>query len=316
VPRGEAGGAVAGGLASSQARRADPHAPLGLRLLLDTDPWFQPGGLQDPGTDDVAQGQQPDPDERWSSFLPFGRERALAAGVELPLPFGVSATYSYLRRDVEVKSVKAGLNGAELRPVEFAEIESDVQVHNALLRADAWILPMVNAALFYGWTWNETDTAIDATIPRPGPLPDLQRSLVLPTELDGPTYGASVRFAGGYESLFVTGDLNWITVDLGRLSKTEVRVASLRTGLMLDWNGYEPRVYTGVTLWDTDRSMFGSETIAGVGTVDFLVDQAGVTDTSIILGANLPIADRFEFLVEVQHLDDLLFVTTGGFVRF
>jgi hypothetical protein len=54
---------------------------------------------------------------RWSSFLPFMADEALKRGYELPLPFGASAIYDYIQRDIKVNDLRIGLNGAPLQSV-------------------------------------------------------------------------------------------------------------------------------------------------------------------------------------------------------
>src|SRR5262245_61129396 len=77
----------------------------------------------------------PTESKRWSSFLPLMSEEAIKKGYELPLPFGVSAIYNYIQRDIEVSDLRIGPAGSPPQSVSrFVDLGSDSQVNVALTR--------------------------------------------------------------------------------------------------------------------------------------------------------------------------------------
>ena len=76
------------------------------------------------------------------------------------------------------------------------------------------------------------------------------------------------------------------------------------------------RIGSGHRRKDTDRTNAGAATVPGVGTVEFEVDQSGVTNLSLILGMLFSVDDNYEIMTEVQHLDDIFMFTFGGAFRF
>ena len=130
--------------------------------------------------DETAQVPAPDgvaaatsvPEERWSSFLPLMAEEARKRGYELPLPFGASAIYNYLERDIEVTDLGIGVNGAPVGSVsDYVDLGSTSHVNVALARFDAWILPFLNVYALLGHIDNQSTTRAVVTVPVPGPGP-------------------------------------------------------------------------------------------------------------------------------------------------
>ncbi|NJO55359.1 MAG: hypothetical protein HC834_02265 [Rhodospirillales bacterium] len=80
----------------------------------------------------TAAGAGTEP-ERWSSFLPLMAGEATSRGYELPLPFGLSAIYNFIERDIQVDDLRLGLDGGSPQSVSrFVDLGSDSRVNVAL----------------------------------------------------------------------------------------------------------------------------------------------------------------------------------------
>ena len=127
----------------------------------------------------------------------------------MPLPFGVSAVYNYVARDIEVKDVRLGDGGALASVSQFANFNARSTVNAALVKADAWLFPFLNVYLLAGTIHNTSDTNIQVTVPGPGSLPgNRQFNITAESELDGFVGGGGVTLAGGYRQFFIMADVN------------------------------------------------------------------------------------------------------------
>ena len=202
------------------------------------------------------------------------------------------------------------MDGAPLEPVSFVDVESKSKVLNTMLRVDSWILPFLNVYVMGGYTYNESVSAVTVTLPGPG---NRQVTFDVPADLDGPTFGGGITLAAGYANFFLSIDANWSRTDLGAFSSTiDVFLGSIRTGWFGRFGKTEVRIWTGVTYWDTARTIGGVVDLPGGGTVQFEVEQGPVTDLSVIFGGNIELSKRFSMVFEVQVLRDV-FMVLGSF---
>jgi hypothetical protein len=98
---------------------------------------------------------KPDPDDlHWSSFLPIWGEEAKKRGYELPFPFGVSGSFFYGKRDIDVNSVDVDIKNITLNVDKYAFVKVRSKEKNWSMRFDTWILPFLNVYLLGGYTQN------------------------------------------------------------------------------------------------------------------------------------------------------------------
>jgi hypothetical protein len=142
-------------------RKPDLH----LRLVSSTDigQQFQREASVDKKViKDKELNLKPDPDDRrWSSFLPIWGEEAKKRGYELPLPFGVSGSFFYGKRDIDVNSVDVDIKNITLNVDKYAFVKVRSKEKNWSMRFDAWVLPFLNVYLLGGYTQEHTDVNID-----------------------------------------------------------------------------------------------------------------------------------------------------------
>ena len=273
-----------------------------------------PVAMQSPPS---AASQAPLPvpveDERWSSFLPLYGKEAAAAGYELPLPFGVGATFSILSgRDIEVDDLRIGVNGADPKSVSrFVDLGSESDVFNTNLKLDAWILPFLNVYALVGYVYNvsETHVRVDA-----GPF---DYDVKVDTRLDGFVGGGGVTIAGGYRDFFVVVDANYTQTDIGFDDDFRAVTGAIRAGWMTKLGGVSAQFWTGAAYWDTANTAKGHADVPGVGRVDFEADQGPVHSWLLDFGTNLRFERSFEAFADLSFdLHGGVIVTVGPVFRF
>lgn len=135
----------------------------------------------------------------WYGLWPELTKEALNQGYDIPLPFGVSATYINLRRNVEVKSVKAGVNGTLKDVSRFLAVDTENEVQTGLIRLDAFPLPFLNIYAFGGRIDNQSEVDLAITIPGPGGG-DISQDIRIFPDLQADIWGAGANLSGGYKN--------------------------------------------------------------------------------------------------------------------
>ena len=240
-------------------------------------------------------------------------------GYELPLPFGVSVVYNYLARDIEVTDVRVGVNGESLSSVsQFANFNARSSVNAALLKADTWVFPFLNMYLLLGYIHNTSDTNIQVTVPRPGPLPGTRQfNITAKSELEGFVGGGGVTVAGGYRQLFVMADVNYTQTEMGFDDRFRALIASARAG----WNGQAGaiplRLWVGGAYWDTKNTARSTVDVPDVGTVRFEADQGPKNPWNMVVGLSSSLHRHLDLFAEYGFSPgDLVFFAGGLTVRF
>lgn len=260
--------------------------------------------------------QSDDPD-RWTSFLPYMKEEALARGHELPLPIGVGLVYNYLQRDIKVTDVRLGINGDPPRSISrFFDLGSNSKVNAGLVKGDVWLLPFLNLYALLGYIDNESTSIGHVTVPRIGGGTS-EFDIQIPTKIDGLVGGLGLTLAGGYKDFFIAGDVNYSQTDLGFDSSFHALVASVRTG----WHGkvgdVPLRLWVGGTYWDTANTASSTLDVAGVGRVQFEADQGPRHPFNAAIGGSTVFNRRWEFFAEFGfNFDDVKIFATGITFRF
>src|SRR5262245_60884705 len=239
--------------------------------------------------------------KRWSSFLPLMSGLATSRGIELPLPFGVGVVYYHLDRDIEIKDVRVGRNGAPPRSVsEFAVLSATSNVENVNLKADAWILPFVNVYVIAGMVFNDSQTSIDVTIP--GILPSSPPRTIhseVPTTIEGDVEGVGMTVAGGYPPYFLVVDVNAAQANLGFDDELQATVVSTRAGWTGDVRGRTTQTWLGATYWDTFATPTGSVVDPDGGTLQFEVDQGPRWPWTYSVGAHVNFSPNIEAAIDL-----------------
>lgn len=285
---------------------------------LDSPPAFSLAALEAPPAAGEGAVGSPIQERHWSS-LPFLGEQARQRGYQLPLPFGVTAAYNYVARDVEVTDVRVGVNGAPLSSVsDVANFKARSTVDAAVVKTDAWLLPFLNVYVLLGYIKNSTEINVEVTVPRPGPLPGSRQFTIKTTaELEGFVGGGGLSLAGGYRELFAMVDVNYTQTELGFDDRFRAVIASGRVG----WNGRAGplplRLWVGGAFWDTENTARSTVDVPAVGSVRFEADQRPKHPWNAVVGASAAPHRHVELFAEYGfNGDDVTFFAGGLTFRF
>jgi len=268
-------------------------------------------------------GSTPDFEEtdpgRWSDFLPLMKEEAVSRGHELPRPFGVSAIYNYIERDIKITDTRLALGAGPSTSVsKFLDLKSTSKVDVALGRFDVWVLPFANVYVIAGNVYNKSSTDALITLPNPIPgRPPFQYQTQFDTEIDGFVGGLGLTLAGGYKNWFIAADANYSQTDMGFDDDFKALIAGVRTG----WHGtigaHSCRFWTGVMYWDTSNTARSTIRLPNGQQLSFEADQGPVNEWNLSLGGSVVITEGFEAFAEYGfNFDDIKFVATGLTYRF
>jgi hypothetical protein len=160
-------------------------------------------------------------------WLPIWGQEAREKGFDLPLPFGVGLTYTYMKQNMVVSDVTI-----EGRPVGVTLRDAETVSDTVVFRADAWLFPFLNVYGLVGHT---------AGVTRPAVVFSNGEVLKSEVKYDRPSYGAGTTLAAGYKAWFATVDANWTTGSLvssdgGQISDEPIQsiTATPRTGLLFN----------------------------------------------------------------------------------
>jgi len=252
--------------------------------------------------------------ETWSSFLPMMAEKAYQHGYELPLPFGVGLNFITLKRDIEVKEIRAGFD--ELHNVtDLVTVDATTHVGTLVARVDAWLLPFLNLYVMGGYIENKSEVMANFSINNPLPGGGITNITLNSTgDMSGILMGGGIMLAAGYADFFLTLDANFTSTKLdGILDETiQVGIYTMRTG----WDGMVKqtpvRIWLGGMYWDSERVVKGS-----AGPIRFEVLQGPVDPFNFTLGTNIDLSKKVQLFTEYAfNFADLQMLTIGASYRF
>jgi hypothetical protein len=267
-------------------------------------PWTEPMSI--PAASPVI-------DQEDEFFLPLFADKAREMGYKLPLPLGAGVSFMYINRPTAITGVQAGVNNGGLNEVNFLSFDATATVTTAITRVDAWILPMVNVYLLGGYIWNESTVNMSVDLPGAPNTP-----LTSEGNLEGPVYGAGITAAGGYKELFASLDFNYTHSDFGKISAFQAALTTLRMGWNTVIDGADVRLWTGLSYWDTKRTISGSIQTGGapIQSIQFAVDQEPVDPVTALLGTSITLSDNFWLMLELQGWQDTRALLGGVTFRF
>jgi len=250
--------------------------------------------------------------------LPLLGEEARKAGYELPKAFGVAGIYNYLERDVDVRDLRIGIDGAPLTSVsDFVDLGSRSHVNVGLGRLDMFLFPFLNLYTLLGYVHNESSTKGNVTVDPPGPGGPISFPFSAETELDGFVGGFGMTVAGGYKQLFVALDANWTQTDIGFDDEFRAVVASLRTGWNGKIQGTPVRLWTGGAYWDTATTARATVQVPGTGSVAFEADQGPANPWNMVFGGQATFHENIDLFLETgTNFDDMKYFAFGLTFRF
>jgi hypothetical protein len=254
---------------------------------------------------------------KWMGLWPSLTEAAIAEGYDLPLPFGISANYIYLRRNIEVKEVKAGLNGSLNDVSNYLAVETENDVQTGLIRFDAFLLPFLNIYGFGGTIKNQSAVDLTITVPGIGGRP-ITRNVQVNPDLTADIWGAGANLSGGYKNFFISLDATYSATDLGGAfsDSVEVWIFASRLGYRGSIRGKTTTFFTGAAYWDSETVISGSLPL-GANTLDFDVLQGPENPWNALIGCAIDLSDRWQVQAEWDfNFEDMNMAILGASYRF
>jgi hypothetical protein len=132
-----------------------------------------------------------------TNVVPLWAEKVRARGIDLPLPFGLGLTYTYIDQKTQVSDVQIQGN-----PLGVSISDAKTSSNTLVLRADVWLLPVLNVYGLFGYTAGTTKPKI--RLPNGNSIGDS-------VNYSRAMYGGGATLAGGYKAYFVTLDANYTT---------------------------------------------------------------------------------------------------------
>ncbi len=135
----------------------------------------------------------------YKPIFPLLGRKAYKRGYDIPLPYGVSLTYFYMKQNIDISSTKISINGQE--PMDLSDMLQYGDVMNTTnvltFRPDLWILPFLNVYGIIGTGMSE----VVVPVVEPVTFSTTQHFTVN-------SAGFGVTIAGGLGPVFLTIDNN------------------------------------------------------------------------------------------------------------
>lgn len=236
-------------------------------------------------------------------ILPFWSDWAKQQGIDLPLPFGVSANYIFMSRDVDVTNVTVEFRDRAPESInDFTSFAVRNKTSVAAVKFDAWILPLLDVYVSVGYANTNANMNANIIIDRPiRPLPPVELDVETQTKVQGPYLGFGSTLVAGYKTWFVMADANYgktwpdeinNSIDFTFLSARSGFAGKLgQNNLMKVWLG-AAYLFSTTTLQITAPS----ETL---GDILIKIEQHPVNPWTFHSGFMITLDDRFDFMAEL-----------------
>ncbi|HSM14159.1 MAG TPA: hypothetical protein VLA66_08825 [Thermoanaerobaculia bacterium] len=210
----------------------------------------------------------------------FGKD--LAAGHQLPLPFGIGLTVYSQNQEYTLDSLSVGVPGFENLPLDALGIDN--RLHELNVKFDAWLFPFLNVFALGGRLDGKTVVDFsDAGLPIP-----IGRVTI---NYDGEVYGGGATGVFGTERVFGSLTAVWTQSSLSGDfdSEAEAFVLSPRFGLV----GGRGSVWLGAMYQQADEKHSGRIAIPFVGVVPFAVELSQKDDWNGLIGAQVGLDEHW-----------------------
>jgi hypothetical protein len=259
------------------------------------------------------------PVEPLVDWLPIWGKPAREKGYDLPLPFGVCLSYTYINQNMVVSDVQIQGN-----PLNVAIPNAPTISHTGVLRADGWLFPFLNVYGLFGYTSGTT---------KPGVVfPDGQ-VVEATLHYHRPSYGGGLTLAGGWKAYFLTLDANFTIGDAysaegGRIGedpltsftitpRAGVIFSSGRLGTGALWIGGMNLNAEAVIHGPIDLSGNpGLAVLVGGNTLEYSVKIRPQDKWNLLIGGNWQMNRRWSITAEVGGILDRFQVISSVMLRF
>ncbi|MGE0641242.1 MAG: hypothetical protein AB7G12_01120 [Thermoanaerobaculia bacterium] len=216
---------------------------------------------------------------------PFAAD--LAAGREMPLPWGIGLTWYDQSQDYAVSRLALGIPGFGNLPVDQLKIDNDIQEVN--LKLDVWLFPFLNVFAVLGQVDGSTDVDF-----RPLMLPIPLEQVTI--DYDGDVYGGGVTLAFGGDVWF--GSLTGVFTQTDLKGDFESDAQSLVVMPRVGLHGRRGSVWVGAMYLDTEENHKGTVTLPFLGPVPFEVELIQKDDWNALVGLQAALTRHWTLEVE------------------
>jgi hypothetical protein len=268
------------------------------------------GVVPPPIVDEDILGKTPPPSdiEPITYMIPLWGDKARERGTDLPLPFGLGVTYTYVAQNTEVSKVKVKDKTLDLN-IPAAKTAS----HTVVFRADAWVLPFLDVYGMLGYTNGQTEPRLVLSTGKvKGRTVSYSRAM----------YGGGATLAGGYKSYFLTLDANYtpgaVQTDTGQIGNKDIYSITFtpRAGVLFssgEWG--EGALWVGGMYMDFKQKVNDSLSL-GDRDVDFSVQIKAKDPWNVLFGGSWAIDKRWSICTEIGGILDRFQVTGAAMYRF
>ena len=255
-------------------------------------------------------------------ILPFWSDWAKDQGIDLPLPFGVSANYIFMSRNVDITDVTVEFLDREPESInDFSSFAVRNKTSVAAVKFDAWILPLLNVYASVGYASTNANMNASITIERSIlPLPPVELDIETETKVQGPYWGIGSTLVAGYKSWFVMADANYGKTSPGEINNSiDFTFLSARSGFAgnLGQNN-SVKVWIGAAyLYSTTTLEIKVPSESFLGDVLVRIEQHPVNPWTFHSGFMISLNKQFDFMAELgTNFDDASIAVLNATYRF
>lgn len=255
-------------------------------------------------------------------ILPFWSEWAKDKGIDLPLPFGVSANYIFMSRDVDITDVTVEILDREPESInDFSSFAVRNKTSVAAVKFDAWILPVLNVYVSVGYASTNANMNANITIERSIlPLPPVELDIETETKVQGPYWGIGSTLVAGYKSWFVMADANYGKTSPGEINNSiDFTFLSARSGFAgnLGQNNSIKAWLGAAYLYSTTTLEIKVPSETFLGDVLVRIEQHPVNPWTFHSGFMISLNKQFDFMAELgTNFNDASIAILNATYRF
>jgi hypothetical protein len=268
---------------------------------------------------DIEDGREETEHRWWDHKMPFLAQKVIDKGYDLPLPYGLKASYVNVEQDQLLDNLWVGIGDSGLVPIDFVEFENAQSINDTYQAIfDTWLFPFMNVFAIFGKIdghapldvivdgngWLEA-LGIDCSKPGNlvpcGLLQDKELLLPIDAKFEGNNYGIGVNFAAGWNGFFFTLPITYVYADMDDSDTDGASLqASPRLGYVFNLkNKGNLGLYVGGSYLNVDLTVSGTVTVPSTDfQIDYQMDQKNKDEWAAIVGANWDINKHWSIQAE------------------
>lgn len=245
---------------------------------------------------------QPSADQSRQRTLPLGKSWFDDQNIDLPLPFGVSAFFTLMSRNIDISNVEVAFQDQPKQSInDFSSFDLNNKSTVAAVKVDAWLLPFVNVYGLLGYVSSNASLDATITIDRivfPGP------EIVIPirnsSNIQGNYFGIGSTGVAGHKSWFILGDVNYGYSKLDEFNgKIDFWMFSTRTGFQTKINNNQLRTWIGGMYLSSNRTLQLRVENDILGSIEVDIYQQTQNPFTFQLGSSMSLSKHFEVVAEL-----------------